>query len=178
MIGPIGRFLASVGVTPAVMTSVGLVVTIAGAVVIGSGHLALGAAIALFGSALDGLDGTVARAAGQVSPRGAYLDAGSDRIGEIASFAGLAVAMEGDARVLLLIVVSVGGAMLVPYLKAKAEAVGLDSGVGFMGRAERVILFAAGLMLGLVEPMLWVMVLTVWYTAIHRFVTTYRRIDP
>lgn len=178
ILGPIGKSLATVGVTPAAMTTFGLAVTIFGAIVIGSGRLALGALIALLGSAIDGLDGTVARAAGVVTPRGAYLDAGSDRIGEIAGFAGLAVAMEGNARVLLLIVLSVGGAMLVPYLRAKAEAVGLDGRGGLMGRAERVILFALGLMTGLVEPMLWVMVVSVWFTAIHRFVSTYRNITP
>lgn len=176
ILGPIGKFLASLGVSPAAMTTFGLAVTIIGAVVIGMGELAAGAVIALIGSALDGLDGTVARAAGRVTPRGAYLDAGSDRIGEIASFAGLAVAMEGNARVLLLIVLSVGGAMLVPYLRAKAESVGLEGRGGLMGRAERVILFALGLLTGLVEPMLWLMVVTVWFTAIQRFVSTYRRI--
>jgi CDP-diacylglycerol--glycerol-3-phosphate 3-phosphatidyltransferase len=84
--------------------------------------------------------------------------------------------MEGNARVLLLIVLSVGGAMLVPYLRAKAEAVGLEGKGGLMGRAERVILFAVGLILGFVEPMLWLMVVSVWYTAIQRFVSTYSRI--
>lgn len=175
---PIGKFLAAMGVTPTAMTIFGLCVTVAGAVIIGTGRLTLGASIALAGSALDGLDGTVARASGTVSARGAYLDAGSDRIGEIASFAGLAVALEGSARMLVLIVLSVGGAMLVPYLRAKAESVGLDGRGGLMGRAERVILFSLGLIFGFVEPMLWIMVVTVWFTAIQRFSSTYRHISP
>lgn len=158
------------------MTAFGLAVTIVGAVLIGLGFLVTGAFVALLGSALDGLDGTVARASGSVTARGAFLDAGSDRIGEIACFAGLAVAMVGSARILLLIVLSMGGAMLVPYLRAKAESVGLQGNGGFMGRAERVLLFFLGLVTGLVEPMLWLMTVTVWYTAIHRFVSTYRRI--
>jgi CDP-diacylglycerol--glycerol-3-phosphate 3-phosphatidyltransferase len=106
----------------------------------------------------------------------AFLDSASDRIGEIAVFAGLAVAMEGKGRILLLIVLSVGGAMLVPYLRARAESVGVDGRNGVMGRAERVILFALGLMTGWVEPMLWVMVISVWLTAIYRFLTSYRAI--
>lgn len=177
LLGPIGRSLVTLGVTPTGMTTVGLGVSIVGAAIIGTGELIVGALVALAGSALDGLDGTVARAAGSVTSRGAFLDAGSDRIGEIASFAGLAVAMEGDARVLLLIVLSTGGAMLVPYLRAKAESVGLQGRGGLMGRAERVILFALGLIVGQVEAMLWVMVVTVWATAIHRFVSTYRQIS-
>jgi hypothetical protein len=43
-----------------------------------------------------------------------------------------------------------------------------------MGRAERVLLFTLGLILGLVEPMLWVFVILVWITALTRFIDTYR----
>lgn len=178
ILGPIGKFLVALGVTPAGMTTFGLAVTIGGAVLIGAGRLTVGAVVVLVGSALDGLDGTVARASGRVSARGAFLDAGSDRIGEIASFAALAVALSGNPRLLLLIVLSVGGAMLVPYLRAKAESVGLDAPSGLMGRAERIILFSLGLVTGLIEPMLWLMVVGTWSTALHRFVSTYRRIGP
>lgn len=177
ILGPIGKLLAGIGITPAAMTTIGLLVTIAGAVLIGMGHLPTGAIVALIGSALDGLDGTVARAAGQVTDRGAFLDSVSDRLGEIISFGALALAMEGNGRILLLIVLSVGGAMLVPYIRAKAEAVGAKGRTGVMGRAERVILFAVGLIVGWIEPMLWVMVVAVWLTVIQRFVTTYRDIE-
>ncbi len=160
------------------MTLVGLLITLAGAIVIGSGRLALGATIAIVGSALDGLDGAVARAAGAVSARGAFLDAGSDRTGEIATYAGLALAVMGDATALVLIVISLGGAMLVPYLRAKAESVGLTGRTGYVGRAERVILFTLGLLTGQVLPMLWVMVIATWVTALHRFVVAYHAIEP
>ena len=46
--------------------------------------MSTGAAVALLGAVLDGLDGSVARAGGSVTPGGAFLDAASDRIGEIA----------------------------------------------------------------------------------------------
>ena len=171
---PIGRGLAALGVTPAAMTFLGLAVVVTGAVVIANDRLALGAGILLGGSLLDGLDGAVARASGQVSARGAFLDAAFDRLGEIAGFAGLAVAMVGEARILLLIILSLGGAILVPYMRARAEAEGFDGRGGLMGRAERVILFSAGLIFGVVELMLWVFVITVWVTAVSRFWRTYR----
>jgi CDP-diacylglycerol---glycerol-3-phosphate 3-phosphatidyltransferase len=171
---PIGRGLATLGVTPAAMTFSGLAVVVTGSVVIANDRLALGAGILLAGSLLDGLDGAVARASGQVSARGAFLDAAFDRLGEIAGFAGLAVAMVGEARILLLIILSLGGAILVPYMRARAEAEGFDGRGGLMGRAERVILFSAGLIFGVVEPMLWVFVVTVWVTAVSRFWRTYR----
>ena len=178
VIQPIGRALAAVGVTPQLLTFIGLLVTVGGGVMIGFGVLAAGAAVALVGSVLDGLDGSVARAAGTDSPRGALLDAVSDRVGEVACFAGLAVAMAGSWRVLLLIVLSLGGSMLVPYLRAKAEAAGLDGRGGLMGRAERVILFTFGLMIAQVEPMLWVMVVATWSTVGWRFFETYRQLTP
>jgi CDP-diacylglycerol--glycerol-3-phosphate 3-phosphatidyltransferase len=171
---PVGRGLAALGVTPAAMTFLGLAVVVTGSVVIANNRLAFGAGILLAGSLLDGLDGAVARASGQVSARGAFLDAAFDRLGEIAGFAGLAVAMVGEVRILLLIILSLGGAILVPYMRARAEAEGFDGRGGLMGRAERVILFSAGLIFGVVEPMLWVFVVTVWVTAVSRFWRTYR----
>ena len=156
------------------MTTFGLLVVIGGSVLIGLGYLRTGATVVFVGTLLDGLDGAVARASDKVTARGAFLDSAFDRVGEIAAFAGLAVAFTDDARVLLLSVLAVGGAMLVPYMRSRAEAVGFDGKGGLMGRAERVILFCLGLWTGLVEPMLWVFVLLVWLTALMRFIKTYR----
>jgi phosphatidylglycerophosphate synthase len=139
--------------------------------------LVSGALVIAVGSLLDGLDGAVARASDRVSSRGAFLDAAFDRVGEIAAFAGLAFAMEGQATLLLLIVLAVGGAMLVPYMRARAEAEGLSGKGGLMGRTERLILFCSGLILGFVEVMLWIFVVLVWLTALTRFIRSYRSIS-
>ncbi len=177
LLQPIGKALAAIGITPAAMTSIGLAVVIAGSVVISRGYLKSGAVIVLVGAALDGLDGSIARASNKVSARGAFLDSAFDRIGEIAAFAGLAVAFASDERVLLLVVVAIGGAMLVPYMRARAEAEGLDGRGGLMGRAERVLLFSLGLLLGYVEAMLVIFVVLVWLTAAMRFFHTYRSLE-
>lgn len=174
---PVGKALAAVGMTPTAMTILGLVVVIAGAVVIAAGALRTGALIVLLGSLLDGLDGAVARASDRVTARGAFLDSAFDRFGEIAAFAGLGVFMAGASRVMLLIVLAVGGALMVPYMRARAEAEGYDGRGGLMGRAERIILFSMGLALGYVEPMLWIFVTLVWLTVVVRFVKTYRSIE-
>lgn len=174
---PVGKALAAVGMTPTAMTVLGLVIVIAGAVVIAAGALRTGALIVLLGSLLDGLDGAVARASDKVTARGAFLDSAFDRFGEIAAFAGLGVFMTGASRVMLLIVLAVGGALMVPYMRARAEAEGYDGRGGLMGRAERIILFSMGLVLGYVEPMLWIFVTLVWLTVVVRFVKTYRSIE-
>jgi len=174
---PIGRFLARMGLSPTFVTLFGLAVAVLGAVVIGTGELFWGGLIALAGSAIDGLDGSVARAASKVSARGAFLDAVVDRLGEIAVLTGLAVSQRGDARILLLTTLSMGAALLIPYVRAKADAVGIEGRSGIMGRAERVILVTLGLMTGLVEPMLWVLIVSSWFTVGQRFWSTYRLID-
>src|SRR5688572_26391986 len=156
------------------MTIFGLAVSVTGAVMIGMGMIVSGALVALGGSVIDGLDGSVARAAGTESPRGALLDAASDRISEVSVLAGLSYAVASERRLVLLIVLALGGSLLVPYLRAKAEAEGLDGRGGMMGRAERVILFSAGLFTGLIEPMLWVIVVDVWATVWWRFFLTFR----
>lgn len=174
---PIGKALASIGVTPTVVTFLGLAVVIVGSVMVANGFPRSGAAVVLGGALLDGLDGSVARASGLVSPRGAFLDSAFDRMGEIAAFAGLGFFRAGYPRELLLIVLAIGGAMLVPYMRARAEVEGFDGRGGLMGRAERVLLFSFGLILGVVEPMLWTFVVLVWLTALVRFINTYRSFE-
>ena len=80
-------------------------------------------------------------------------------------------------RALLLIVLAIGGAMLVPYIRSRAEVEGFNGKAGLMGRAERVLLFTVGLLLGFVEPMLWIFVILVWITALMRFIDTYRSFE-
>ena len=177
LLQPIGRFLARLGLNPTFITFFGVGITIVGSIFVGVGWLVPGALVALAGSAIDGLDGAVARASNRVSARGAFLDATMDRGGEIALLAGLAVSQRTDVRILLLTILSMGGALLVPYMRAKAESVGLEGKGGLMGRAERVILVSLGIIVGLIEPMLWLFVLATWLTVWQRFWSTYRQIS-
>ena len=82
-----------------------------------------------------------------------------------------------DHGTLLAFVLAVGGAMLVPFIRARAEAEGLDGTGGLMGRGERLILFCSGLIFGFVEPMLWIFVVLVWLTSLTRFLRSYRSIE-
>lgn len=176
IIEPTGRFLVKIGFTPTVTTLLGLMIVVIGSVLIGTGELFSGGLVALAGSAVDGLDGSVARASNRVSERGAYLDSVSDRIGEIAILTGLAVSQRNDTRILLLCLLCLGGALLIPYIRARAEALGIDGKGGMLGRAERVILITVGAMTGFVEPMLWVFLVVGWFTVGQRFINTYQAI--
>ena len=180
---PIGRALVAARFTPMAVTMVGLLLVIVGAILVGSSAYVLGASIAALGSALDGLDGTVARLSGKASKRGALLDSVSDRLGETAMWSGLAFAVSNDSDLALtpvlalLCVLNLGASLLISYLRAKAESVGADGRGGLMGRAERVILFTAGLVFGFVPVMLWVMAALTWMTVAQRFALVWRRLE-
>lgn len=176
LLAPIGKGLARVGVRAWHVTIFGLAVAVAGAAMIGTGRLALGAGVVLVGSAIDALDGAVARARGTASARGALLDSVTDRVEETAMWAGLMAAVAHTPLWVGLGAVSLGGSLLIPYLRAKVEAGGSDGRGGLMGRAERLILFGAGLIFGLVGPMLWVMVVLVWFTVAQRFRIGWKRL--
>ncbi len=178
LVNPVGRALARIGVTPTWLTLIGLAVTLSGAVLVAREHFIAGALVAALGSALDGLDGSVARARGSASRSGALLDSVADRIGETGMWAGLAFALSDSDRLSLLCVLSLGASLLVSYVRGKAESLGADGRGGIMGRAERVILMTFGLLfIEYVEIMLWAMAVLTWLTVLQRFYISWRQLE-
>ncbi|MDH3193651.1 MAG: CDP-alcohol phosphatidyltransferase family protein [Acidimicrobiia bacterium] len=178
LVNPIGRGLARIGVTPTWLTLIGLGVTVIGAVLVARESFVAGALVAITGAALDGLDGSVARARGSASLSGALLDSVADRMGETAMWAGLAFALSDSARLSLLCVLSLGASLLVSYVRGKAESLGADGRGGIMGRAERIILMTFGLLfIEYVEVMLWAMAALTWLTVLQRFYISWRQLE-
>ena len=178
LVNPIGRGLARIGVTPTWLTMIGLGVTVIGAVLVARESFVAGALVALTGAALDGLDGSVARARGSASLSGALLDSVADRMGETAMWAGLAFALSDSARLSLLCVLSLGASLLGSYVRGKAESLGADGRGGIMGRAERIILMTLGLLfIEYVEVMLWAMAALTWLTVLQRFYISWRQLE-
>jgi CDP-diacylglycerol--glycerol-3-phosphate 3-phosphatidyltransferase len=133
----------------------------------------LGAAVFVLGSVLDILDGALARAGGRSSAFGAFLDSTTDRVGEGAMLAaiGLVLARKGNDVGVVFTVVAVAGSMLVPYVRARAEALGLRGDVGLGSRAERVVVITAGLVLapwGLLPWAIYLLAATSWLTVLQR----------
>lgn len=148
-----------------------------------NGDVKWGALVILAGSALDGLDGAVARASGSASARGALIDSVSDRLGETSMFAACAFWLtsrqspdEGDPALVVLCVLSLGASIVISYLRAKADVGGVEGRGGIMGRAERVLLFTVGFLLNQVTVMLWLMATLTWLTVFQRFYKTWRQL--
>jgi CDP-diacylglycerol--glycerol-3-phosphate 3-phosphatidyltransferase len=133
----------------------------------------LGASVFVVGSILDILDGALARAGGKSTVFGAFLDSTTDRVGEGVMLAaiGFVLARQGDDVGVLLTILAVAGSFLVPYVRAKAEALGLRGDVGLGSRAERVVVITAGLVLapwGLLPYAIYLLAATSWLTVLQR----------
>jgi archaetidylinositol phosphate synthase len=94
----------------------------------------------------DVLDGSVARAKGSVSSRGAFLDSTFDRLGELLVFIGIFMGRISDP---LLILIALSFSLLVSYARARGESLGLKlSGTGIGERAERILVLSIASILG------------------------------
>lgn len=182
ILDPLAKGLGKIKLTPTAVTILGLLVTIGGAFLIASGRYVAGAITAGMGSLLDALDGPLARMQGTASIKGAFIDTMSDRLGEVAVFAGLAFSLRRDETGLMLCVFAMAASLLIPYVRAKAESWGAEGRGGWMGRAERVILVLLfvgldGLGLPVLLPMLWVLVVLTTFTVLQRIRNTWRQLD-
>ncbi len=147
---PVARLLARLGLTPNAVTLLGLLLSGATAYLIFSERL-LAAGLLLIVSALfDHLDGALARLSGRVTAFGAFLDSVVDRLTEaIVLFGVLLLALGQDSTILaILAFLSLVFSMMVSYARARAEGLGVGGEVGIMTRPERVVLMAAGLIVG------------------------------
>ena len=172
--------LARTGVTPNILTTTGVSLCLAAAVLVPfedrAGKLLvywLAAGIFVVGSLLDILDGALARVGGKSTPFGAFIDSTTDRVGEGAMLAAIALvfARHGREWAVVLAVVAVVGSFLVSYTRAKAEAIGLRGDVGIGSRAERVVVISAGLVLapwGGLQWAIYLLAATAWLTVLQR----------
>lgn len=174
---PIARLTGRLGISPNTLTIVGCVLNLGISVLIGMGYLRLGGFLLLPAFAFDALDGAVAREMNRVTKFGAFFDSCLDRISESAVMLALAwwYMSHGIYLVAILAIVSIIGAMLVSYTRARAEAIGVDCKVGLFTRVERGLLVIAGLIAGLSSLMLWVMAIGSVATALQRVVYVYKK---
>ena len=147
---PTARILAKTGVTPNTLTVMGFMVSVAAGVLIATEYFLAGGLVVLFAGAFDLIDGPVARATGKTSKFGGFLDSTLDRLSEAAVIAGILAYYafhEGTWESLLAYGCFVGSVM-VSYLRARAEGLGVKCEVGMFTRFERVIVTSIGLMFG------------------------------
>ncbi len=178
VVAPVGVALQKMGISPDFITAAGVVMSAGCALAIGTGHFFSAFILLALTGLPDALDGAVAKAGGTAGPRGAFLDSVSDRLSDGLIFAGAAFYfLDGDnPRMAMLPIALLIAAMMVSYMRAKAESLGYDAKGGLMERAERFIALGIGLAISrLFVPILWLMLGLTIATAIFRFIKVWRQ---
>lgn len=167
IINPLVHGMIKIGITPNFITTTGLVLNIAAACVLLYGgmngergdfsYIGWAGGIILFAGLFDMMDGQVARIGKMSSTFGALYDSVLDRYSELTVFFGICfyLIMQGYVKSSIIAFIALIGSLMVSYVRARAEGLGLECKVGLMQRPERVVLTGLGaLCCGIVAPML------------------------
>jgi CDP-diacylglycerol--glycerol-3-phosphate 3-phosphatidyltransferase len=178
---PLVTPLAAIGVTPNMISVFGFAGNVAAGCLAAGGHFLAAGAVMLFFSALDLLDGALARKTGTVTKFGAVFDSVLDRLSEAAVLAGLLfhyTQLEGHTQEIALIYAAIVGSIMVSYVRARAEGIGLELREGLFTRAERVILLGGSLLFGgvIVVAALWILAVLSNLTAAQRLFTVWQKL--
>ena len=142
------RLLAKTSITPNTITWFGFSLTLGAAVLILTGHLFAAGFVVLIAGFFDMLDGALARSTDRITRFGGVLDSILDRLAEAALLLSILViyAREQSTIGILIVGLALLVSFMVSYIRARAEASGLECEVGLFTRAERVIVLALGLL--------------------------------
>lgn len=199
VINPFVRLLIRMGVTPNMVTTVGLLGNIAAAgLLVWAGYTGspyqmnynlvtwAGAIIILF-SLFDMLDGQVARLGNMTSTFGAMYDSVLDRYCELFTLGGISYYLIQTGYIIgaLITFIALVGSIMVSYVRARAEGLGLECKIGFMQRPERVVVTSLGaLATGIVGQCVssakfdatWILIVAMGLIAVFANLTAFARI--
>ncbi|MDL2212558.1 CDP-alcohol phosphatidyltransferase family protein [Bacteroides sp. OttesenSCG-928-N06] len=156
IIDPLIKGMVKVGITPNFITTTGLILNILAACIfmVGGYHgergdfsyVGWGGFIILFAGLFDMIDGRLARVGNMSSTYGALYDSVLDRYSELITLFGICyyLILQGYFFSSMFAFVALIGSMMVSYVRARAEGLGIECKGGFMQRPERVILTGAG----------------------------------
>ena len=134
--------------TPNIATVLGLVPAVLGGLAFARGEIRLGGLFLLISGFMDMLDGAIARITGGETKFGALLDSTIDRYAEIAVYLGLALHFRDSVWPLTGVVLALCGSLMVSYVKARAEGLGLTCNIGMLQRPERLVILMVGAFIG------------------------------
>lgn len=170
VLDPIGGFLNRLGLTPNMVTILGLIGNAIGAFYLARGDMWTGGILVLLMTPIDALDGTMARLRGEPGDFGAYVDSVSDRYSELMIYAGLLYHFLtlGEIWGGMLVFGAASGSVLVSYVKARAEGLGYQAKVGLLTRVERYIVLAPSLVFNQLYLGLTILAVFSHITAVQR----------
>ncbi len=151
IIDPLVKVLIKLGLTPNAVTTIGFVLNLGVAVIFIVGaeegnrgdlsYVGWAGGLILFAGLFDMLDGQVARLGNMKSTFGALYDSVLDRYSELVMFLGICYYLVAHHYFLssIFAFVALIGSMMVSYVRARAEGLGVEIKGGLMQRPERVV---------------------------------------
>jgi CDP-diacylglycerol--glycerol-3-phosphate 3-phosphatidyltransferase len=170
VLDPLGGILNRLGLTPNMVTMLGLAGNTVGAYFLARGEMLTGGLLVLLMTPIDALDGTMARLRGESSDFGAFVDSVSDRYSELIIYGGLLYHFLnlGEPIGGLLVFGAAAGSVLVSYVKARAEGLGYQAKVGLLTRVERYLVLAPSLVFNQLYIGLGIIAVFANFTALQR----------
>lgn len=167
---PLAKALARTGLSPNVLTISGLFLNALVAFLLASGFEWQGGLLLIVAGIFDLMDGALARITNKATRFGALLDSVIDRLSEAVLFFGLLwlYTFRGSSVEVLLIYVVLVGSVVISYVKARSEGLGIPCEVGLLARPERLALLAIGLIFGQIRIVLWVLAVLTFFTVGQR----------
>ena len=143
------RGLASAGIPPNVLTTIGVTINLGCGVLFGIGEFFWAGIVLIVANLFDMLDGGVARLTGRVTRYGSFLDSTLDRLSDMGSFLGIMIfyaRITEQHSTLNVFLAGVGmvASVLVSYTTARSEGLGVKANIGFLQRPERMVLLMIG----------------------------------
>jgi phosphatidylglycerophosphate synthase len=172
---PLARIAKDIPFSPNTLTVAGFIITIVASCILVR-NLRFGGILVLVGGVFDVLDGVVARVNKKSSRFGAFLDSVLDRYCDAVILLALAwnLREHGNYQGVALSLLSMVGAFLISYSRARAEGIGESCKNGLMERPERVVLISLGAVSGYIIPVLWLLVVLTHFTVIQRIFFVWR----
>lgn len=167
----IGRSVGGLGITPNMISLFGFFGNVLAAWLITRDELLIAGIVYAIFSALDLVDGAVARATGLASPFGAVFDAVLDRSSEalVLAACGWYFSERGEQIQAGFAYAAIFGSIAVSYMRARAEVVGLSMRDGLFRRQERVALLSLGLLFNGLTVVVVALAVLANFTALQRF---------
>ena len=186
------RGLASMGVPPNILTTVGVSINILCGVLFGMGEFFWAGIVLIVANLFDMLDGNVARQTGTVTRFGGFLDSSLDRLSDMVAFLGIMIFYASNTPHHSLLNVTLAGvamigSVMVSYTTARSEALGVKANVGFLQRPERIVLLIIGalstwdwnsdfILFNRMPQVLWVLAVGSIWTLIHRMYFIWKKL--
>jgi CDP-diacylglycerol--glycerol-3-phosphate 3-phosphatidyltransferase len=170
LLNSIAGLLISLGLSADLVTIFGVIGNFFAAWFIARGDLLIGGLLVLGFGLFDAIDGSMARLQGGGTKFGAFLDSVLDRYSELAIFLGLlAFSLRTDDPVsCFLVFLAAAGSLLVSYIRARAQSLGMDTKIGILTRVERYLVIVPSLLLRHPEVGLWIIAILGNITAFQR----------